>query len=115
MQKIPYTEKRIFKKCFERITLTVLAVALLAALFIAVANDIYAFVKPNKSVEIQTDSPMSLAELSRLLNSNGIISNPLVFRAYVIFKDKESVAEAFLGSAVLNSNMSYREILLALS
>ncbi|MBE6535868.1 MAG: hypothetical protein E7677_04525 [Ruminococcaceae bacterium] len=83
---------------------------LLAGIIISLANDVYAFVKPNTDISVTVSSPISDTELSKLLQKNGVIKNPTVFKLYLRSKGLSPRASEIMGEWVLNSNMSYREI-----
>ena len=87
---------------------------LLAGILISVFNDVYAFVKPDSDVTISVYTPMSDTELSKLLQENGLIKNPTVFILYLRSKGLSDRLSDISGEWVLNSNMSYREIVLEL-
>ena len=84
----------------------------LACVVISVGNDMFAFFKPEHEAVIEISSPISLREMSRALEDNGIISNPTVFSMYVRSKDAEDDITSFIGRVELRSDMSYRELLL---
>ncbi|MBE6577094.1 MAG: endolytic transglycosylase MltG [Ruminococcaceae bacterium] len=84
----------------------------LACLIISVANDMYAFVKPDKKEILTVSSPINDKQLSLILKEKGIIKNDLVFLMYLRSKGKGDDISLLLGEWTLNSNMSYREILL---
>ncbi|MBE6597019.1 MAG: endolytic transglycosylase MltG [Ruminococcaceae bacterium] len=84
---------------------------LISALIVSVANDMYAFVKPQREITLEISESMELSEISDILADNGIISNPTVFSIYVLSKDAEERISEFSGTLSLNSSMSYREIL----
>lgn len=107
--------KKTFRNSFERVIILLLVSAMIASLIISVLNDVYAFVKDSSSVSLRVLSPLSIDELSRLLSREGIIKNPTVFKIFVSLKGKTNRLECFSGEAVLRRNMSYREIILALS
>ena len=86
--------------------------ALLGGLVVYVANDMYAFVKLDREITLTISSPPSDKELSDLLKANGIIENAFVFRLYLRSKNKANDLSTLTGELRLNSNMSYREILL---
>lgn len=111
----PSSPKDSVKNIFERAIIIAMLSLLLSALFLSVVNDVYAFVKPKGSVELSLAEPLSLTELSRLLQSKGVIKNPTVFTLFIKSKDRADKLEAFSGSALLQRDMSYREIMLALS
>ena len=98
---------------FSSITVLCLLALLFVALAISVANDLYAFVKPNRAVSFTVEEPTSLKELSAALERQGIIANPTVFRVYVNHQGRTELLENFCGTLTLNSAMSYRQILLA--
>lgn len=87
---------------------------LLAGIIISLANDVYAFVKPDGEIPLTISSPMTDSELSSLLGKCGVIENPTVFMLYLRSKGLSGKASEITGEWVLNSNMSYREIILAL-
>ena len=86
-----------------------------AAFVCSVANDMYAFVKKENEVQLAIESPYSLEEFSKILGKYDVVENPTVFSLYVMSKDKIETVENFTGELVLNSNMSYREILSSFS
>ena len=88
---------------------------LISGLVLSVANDMYAFVKDDIEVKLQLEEPYSLQEFSKILGQNEIVKNPSVFSLYVRLKNRSEKVEEFVGEVKLNSKMSYREILLALS
>ena len=85
---------------------------LLACLLISVANDMYAFVKPSNEVTVSITAPISEKQLSLLLQKNGVINNATCFRLYLRSKGVSDKLSLISGEITLNSNMSYREILL---
>lgn len=83
----------------------------LAALIISSANDIYAFVKPQRTATVTISEETSPYTLAAILSENGIIENPLAFTLYVKLKGISEGISAFRGQLELDSSMSYREIL----
>ena len=110
-----FSNKRLLKNTFERIIIITLLSVFLAMFCLSVINDMYSFVSPHDSVSLYIDSPTPLYELSLELSRNGIISNPWVFCLYIKSKGRENKLESFSGQAILTKNMSYRDIMLALS
>ena len=98
-------------KLASRYNLNFFALFLCAA-FVSVTNDMYAFVKPDREISVRIDAPVSAKELSRLLKESGVIRNEFVFELYLDSKGKSEKSELILGEWTLNSNMSYRRILL---
>ena len=104
---------------FRRAMSIILPLSILS-LFLAgyicyVTNDIYAFVKETDEIVLKIEEPQSLNSFSRMLKKKKIVNNPNIFNIYVISKEKSEVVEGFSGELVLNSSMSYREILSSLS
>lgn len=114
-QESPTRAPSLYRFAFARLTVLTLTVLLLAGLVISIANDMYAFVKEDRSVTFTVSSPRSLPELTAMLDEGGVIKNPTVFRLYVRAKGRIETAERFSGTLELNEAMSYREILLALA
>ncbi len=83
---------------------------LLAGIIISLANDVYAFVKPDAEISLTLSSPVSDTDLSKLLQKSGVIKNPTAFKLYLRSKGLSERAAKITGEWILNSNMSYREI-----
>lgn len=88
---------------------------ILAAAIVSVANDMYAFVKPDTAVSITLDSPKTVYSAAKTLSENGIINNPAVFSLYVRTKGAEEKITSFSGEIYLCASMSYRQILKSFS
>lgn len=88
---------------------------LLSGVVISVTNDMYAFVKPDREITVNIAAGSSLYDVSEQLGSSGVIMNPAVFRLYVSHKGKAEAVGKFCGELTLNSDMSYRTILLAMT
>ena len=110
-----FSDRRTVRRAFRTVLVLCLTAALFASLLISVGNDLYAFVKPDRPVSLSIEQPVSLRSLSLLLEQEGVIANPTVFSIYVRIKGKLYAIESFVGTAHLNSHMSYREILYALT
>ena len=109
------SNRKLLKNAFERVIIITLLSIFLAMFCLSVINDIYSFVSPRDSVSLYIQSPTPLYDLSLELSRNGIINNPSIFYLYVRSKGREQKLESFTGEAILTKNMSYREIMLALS
>ena len=107
--------KKALKKAFERIIIITLLSVFLGLFFVSVLNDMYAFVKSSDKATISLDEPVTLPELARLISRRGIIKNPTVFSLFVRAKGRRQRLESFVGEVTLSGDMSYREIMLALS
>ena len=87
-----------------------------AAAVISLSNDMYAFVKPDKTINVVfSEEPRSLYSTAKQLDDYGVIENPAIFSLYVKSKNAEERVSAFSGELELNSSMSYREILKSFS
>lgn len=84
-------------------------------LIIAVANDVFAFVKDDSLYEITIDnSKMSLHDLSEYLGEEGIIEYPFVFRLYVGLKDDGEITLQE-GTYLISPSFNYDKILNSLN
>ena len=110
-----FSDKRSLRNAFERVIILTAIAVLISMLFISVVNDIYAFVKPEENISITLSQPLTLKELSRLLQEKGVIKNPTVFSIFIKSKNRAEQLESFVGEITLRRDMSYREIMLALS
>ena len=112
-QTSPQQKKRLYRFAFAYLLRIVLIALLCVGILISFANDLYAFVKPDRSVTLSWETPRTLEGAARELQRQGVIENPTVFALYVKSKDRRARIEEFSGEITLNSSMSYREILLA--
>ena len=108
-------KSKLRRLAFSKITVLSLTALLVAAIGVSVANDLYAFVKPDREITLSIDEPLSLKELSKVMEEEGVIANPTVFRLWVQSKGKAELLEGFCGTLTLNAKMSYRQILLCFS
>ena len=109
------TQKQSFKRAYSFFIPLCLWAVIAAGAVISVANDMYAFVKPQKSITVDISTPKEVEKLSKLLEEAEVIDNPFMFSLYVRSKGKEETVEKCAGSLELDSSMSYREILLAIA
>ncbi len=71
--------------------------------------------KPNHEAEVIIDGSMSVDRIADELHEKGIIEMPWLFRAYVGFASKDEDFGEFLdGEYIVNSGMSYSNIITAL-
>ncbi len=108
-------KNKLIRLAYARITVLIMLALLCAGLLISVANDMYAFVKPDHSVLLTVDEPLSLSELCSYLSDTQVVNNPFVFGLYVRSKGQSTLVEGFRGTLELNAHMSYRELLTALT
>ena len=109
------SKQKLHRLAFSKITVLSMTALLIAALGVSIANDLYAFVKPDREILLSVEEATSLKELSEMLDEQGVISNPTVFRLYVQSKGRKDLLESFHGTLTLNSTMSYRQILMSFS
>lgn len=88
---------------------------LLAGVILSVGNDMYAFVKGDASCLLTVEEPMTLREMAKRLQREGIVENPAIFASYVKSRGREETVSGFRGEVTLSARMSYREILLQFS
>ena len=108
-------DNSLVRNVFERVVIMTLIAVFIALSVISVANDMYAFVKSDNTIQITLNSPTELTQLSKLLQREGIIKNPTIFVLFIKSKGRQEKLESFVGETTLRQNMSYREIMLALS
>lgn len=84
----------------------------LAYLLIQSAYDIFGLNKPDQQIEVSIPAGMSSGGISSLLGEKGVINHPFVFRLYAAVRDQSTTFQA--GDYILNSQMGYDEIILAL-
>lgn len=113
VKQSPQQKKRLYRFAFAHLTRLVLIALLCVGILVSFANDLYAFVKPDRAVTVTLDAPLPLQDLSRSLARQGVIQNPTVFSFYVRRRGRQALLEQFSGEILLNSSMSYREILIA--
>ncbi len=89
----------------------VIAIGICIAIFavIPIANDVFAFKKEEKIVELTVPELATINDISELLYENGLISYPEIFRIYAsIGKDD---GEFIAGDYTLSSTLSYDDLL----
>ena len=79
--------------------------AFIAVTVIFVANDVFAFVKTDKAVEIVLPDNVTLDRLSEILYDNGVIEYPTVFKFYA--KIKKDNQKYIGGTYTVNPMMNY--------
>lgn len=87
----------------------------LAVYGIRVANDIFAFVKDEVTVEVTVEEGDTLADIADMLYNEGLVENADWFRIYTEFKYRKSTLEFVPGTYTLNSTMNYKEYITMLT
>ncbi len=109
------SQRKLRRLAYSKITVLCLFATLVAAIGVSVANDLYAFAKPDAEISLSVEESSSLKEISKELERTGVIANPTVFRLWVRSKGRTDLFDGFCGTVTLNASMSYRQILLAFS
>ena len=94
------------------IFVVMIAAGLLAVYALNSANDVFGFNKTDQTIELTVKSGMNAAEIAKLLAEKGIIEQPVTFQYYNKFRNRDGIYQA--GNYVLNSNMSYDQIIIIL-
>ncbi len=89
----------------------VIAIGICIALFavIPIANDVFAFKKEEKIVELTVPELATLNDISELLYENGLISYPEIFRIYATLGKDDG--EFLAGDYLLSATLSYDDLL----
>lgn len=99
-----------FRRAFGIAIPLCLAALILAGAIISVANDVYAFVKPEREIALNVSEPLDARSFSRLLQSSGVINNAFLFEYYLGSHGLDDDVSLLSGDIRLNSRMSYREL-----
>mgnify|MGYP004703910345 CR=1 FL=1 len=94
------------------IFVVMIAAGLLAIYALYSANDVFGFNKTDQTIELTVESGMNAVEIAKLLKDKGVIEQPVTFQYYNKFRNREGIYQA--GNYVLNSNMSYDQIIIIL-
>ena len=86
--------------------------AMLALFALRSVTDLLGLNQPDRDIDVTIEKGMGLGEITRVLHDKGIVDQPITFRAYTRFRYKGVPLQA--GEYVLNSNMSYDQIIGAL-
>ncbi len=98
--------------------LVVISISVLISLtVIKVANDVFAFVKPDKEITIEIEEGATLKEVAQILKDAQVIEYPWIFEqfsAYRISKRSYLTSDFTPGEHVLKPNMNYDKIIASL-
>ena len=113
-QKEARRRKKKSKWPFVFMWVVILTVCALAIAFFAInaVNDILGFGKKDSLKEVTVERGMSIAEVARLLEDEGVIEQSSTFVLYSKFRNRNGIIQA--GDYVLNSNMGYDTIIAAM-
>ncbi len=88
---------------------TVIGVCLALFAIIPIANDVFAFVKEERVVDITVPELATLNDITDILYENGIISYPGIFKLYAGFTDDNG--QFLAGDYTISTNLNYTQIL----
>lgn len=103
---------RAFMKQLRFYGLCTLVAVLITIGIVSVANDIFAFIKPDESIIVTIEQGGSAAGVAKVLGDSGVIKHPLIFRLYS--KLKKADGKYQYGDYTLNSSLGYDQIISAL-
>lgn len=108
------TVSAVIKALIYIIAIVTVAVAI-AVFAISCANDIFAFVKEEKTVEVVIPEYVTTEELSEILGDAGAINYPWLFRFYCSLKnvDTNPVYKFVAGTYTVSTNMNYDTLMLS--
>lgn len=108
------TVSAIIKALIYIIAIVTVSVAI-AVFAISCANDIFAFVKEEKTVEVVIPEYVTTEELSEILGDAGAINYPWLFRFYCSLKnvDTNPVYKFVAGTYTVSTNMNYDTLMLS--
>jgi UPF0755 protein len=90
----------------------IITAGLLSIYVLDSANDVFGFNKIDQTIELTIESGMNAADIAKLLDEKGVIEQPITFQYYTKFRNREGIFQA--GNYILNSNMSYDQIIIIL-
>lgn len=82
---------------------------LLSTAVIFLSNDVFAFVKENKTIMVKIPEKATVGQVAKILDKQGVVNYGSLFNLFVAFSTKN--AEFNEGEYSLNSKMDYRAIL----
>lgn len=99
--------------------IAVIAISILISVsVIYVANDTFAFVKPDREITVEIKEGATLGDVAKELHEKGVIEYPLVYRIYSKMRmDKKDyyTGEFVSGKHTLNSNLGYDKLIAKLA
>lgn len=87
---------------------------ILSTVIITNANDIFAFVKDEKTVSLEIEPGTDLNDLAEMLKDEGIIEHQNTFKFFIKFRNKASDSYT-PGTYTVSSTMSYDQIISAIT
>ncbi len=102
-------------KALVYISFVLVVSGFLAVYGIRLANDVFAFVKDEITVEVTIADDATLEEVSELLYENGLVENANWFRLYTSFKYRDKDLNFVGGTYTLQSTMNYNAFISTLT
>ncbi len=100
---------RAFLKQFAYYGAIVLVSIMLTYGIVNVANDVFAFIKPDENIIVSIEQGSSTMTIAKALKKGGVINHPVVFRLYSKLKKADGAYQ--YGDYTLNSNLGYDQII----
>ena len=103
-------------KAVVYIAFIVVAAAALSYLALTSLNDIFAFVKEDREVEVTIPEYVTSSEMSEILGDAGVIEHPWLFRLYAKMKHVDENSKVYnfeAGTYTVSSSMNYDELFLS--
>lgn len=102
-----------FSSNFIKSVIYIAVIMIVGVIFSLIAikagNDIFALVKEDEVISVTVEEDITVKELGKLLDENGVIEYRSVFKLYAKLRKKEPVVQA--GVYEVNSNMSYDQLI----
>lgn len=97
------------------ITIIIVISGALAYFALSFANDMFAFVKSDETVEVEIPEYATSGELAEILHEAGVIKHPSVFKIYAKLKgiDENEAYNFVAGTYTVNGMMNYDELFLS--
>ena len=96
-------------KVIAYVTFVLVISALISIFIIMAANDIYAFVKPDETVEITIPEDATLNDIADVLSENRIIKYPGLFKLYA--RMKKDPCDFREGTYTISAKLGYSQLL----
>ncbi len=98
------------------ITIVCILAAFASYYAITIANDVFAFVKPEREVVVDVPENATDKEIAYLLKKNDLIEYSWMFELYLIYKTDEGEQTVYIpGEKTLSSSMNYNQFIAALT
>ncbi len=110
-QPKPKKKYRVMRALLITVGLVALG-AFLAFFALESASDMLGLAQDDKTITVKIPEGSGTGDIAKILKQSGVIETPLTFRLYSKFKKADGKYQ--FGEYILNSNMSYSQIIIAL-